>query len=91
MTTDEELRAQAIRRIRAKQSFQTHFAVYLVVNALLIAIWFFTSRDYFWPIWPMLGWGIGIFFHWFGISKQLDITEDRIQEEMNRLRGGTER
>ena len=87
MEAEDGLRQQAIRRIRAKQSFQTHLAVYVVVNSLLIAIWFFTSRDYFWPIWPLLGWGIGLFFHWFGISKQLDITEDKIQAEMDRLRG----
>ena len=87
MATDDELRQQAIRRIRAKQSFQTHLAVYIVVILLLNAIWFFTSRDYYWPIWPTLGWGIGLFFHWFGISRQLDITEDKIQAEMNRLRG----
>jgi hypothetical protein len=74
MATDEELRQQAIRQIKARQSFQIHLSVYVVVNVLLIAVWYFTSRDYFWPIWPLLGWSIGLFFHWFGISKQLTIT-----------------
>ena len=31
---------------------------YLAVSALLIVIWALTGAGYFWPIWPMLGWGV---------------------------------
>ncbi len=31
---------------------------YLAVMALLIAIWVVTGAGYFWPLWPMLGWGV---------------------------------
>lgn len=34
---------------------------YIPVNLMLIGIWFFTGRDFFWPIFPMMGWGIAIF------------------------------
>lgn len=87
MASDDELRHRAIKRIRAKQSVQIHLSVYIVVNLLLVAIWFFTSRDYFWPIWPFLGWSIGLFFHWFGVSRRWELTEHSIQAEMDRLRG----
>ena len=60
--TDEQ-RQWAIRRIRAKRVFWIHLAVYLAVNALLIVIWAMTSGAYFWPVWPMLGWGIGVVAH----------------------------
>jgi hypothetical protein len=38
---------------------------YLGVNLLLIAIWAATclaswKLNYFWPLWPILGWGIGV-------------------------------
>jgi hypothetical protein len=33
---------------------------YLAVMALLWLIWLLTGADYPWPIWPMLGWGIGV-------------------------------
>jgi hypothetical protein len=37
---------------------------YLMVMGLLIAIWLLTSPGhYFWPVWPMLGWGIGLASH----------------------------
>ena len=29
-------------------------------SLLLVAIWALTGAGYFWPIWPMLGWGIGV-------------------------------
>ncbi len=47
-----------------KQTFYEHLIPYVAVNGFLIGIWFFTSRgDTFWPIFPMLGWGIGLAIH----------------------------
>jgi class 3 adenylate cyclase len=45
------------------QSFKTHLTVYLLVNLLLIGIWAASGGGYFWPIWPILGWGIGVAAH----------------------------
>jgi Domain of unknown function (DUF1707)/2TM domain len=36
---------------------------YLAVMALLWLIWLVTGMGYPWPIWPMLGWGIGVAGH----------------------------
>ena len=36
------------------------FRVYLPVIALLVVIWAVTGADYFWPIWPALGWGVAL-------------------------------
>lgn len=36
------------------------FRTYVLVMALLIVIWAATGAAYFWPMWPMLGWGIGL-------------------------------
>lgn len=83
---DDELRRKAIGRIRAIQGFKTHLAVYVVVNLFLVGVWAVTSGGYFWPIWPLLGWGIGLFFNWWGVYRVGAITEDRIQAEMDRLR-----
>ena len=38
-----------------------HARAYVAVSVLLVAIWAFTGAGYFWPIWPILGWGIGVF------------------------------
>jgi hypothetical protein len=39
---------------------RTHERTYVAVMLLLVAIWALTGMGYFWPIWPMLGWGIGV-------------------------------
>ncbi|CAA9481103.1 MAG: hypothetical protein AVDCRST_MAG45-176 [uncultured Solirubrobacterales bacterium] len=38
-------------------------AAYLAVNLILVLVWAATGADYFWPMWPMLGWGLGIAKH----------------------------
>lgn len=35
-----------------------HVRTYLAVVALLVAIWALTGAGYFWPVWPMVGWGV---------------------------------
>ncbi|MDP9352022.1 MAG: 2TM domain-containing protein [Chloroflexota bacterium] len=43
-----------------------HVTSYLLVMAMLVGIWALTGADYFWPIWPMMGWGIGVASHVLG-------------------------
>ncbi len=56
-----------------RASFRSHVVSYLIVNTFLWAIWFFTDRhqrweqgDLPWPVWPALGWGVGLAFHYAG-------------------------
>ena len=51
---------------RRRASFKRSLLVYCMVNIFLIGVWYFTSgrHTYFWPIWPILGWGIGIGFQY---------------------------
>jgi adenylate cyclase len=74
----------AIERIRAKRAFGRHASVYVAVNLLLIAVWALTSRGYFWPIWPLLGWGLGLGMHYWTIFFQRPISEDAIRREMEK-------
>ena len=49
----------AARRLQLDPAVRT----YLAVMALLWLIWLVTGANYPWPIWPMLGWGIGVAGH----------------------------
>ena len=40
-----------------------HARVFFAVQLLLVAIWAVTGGGYFWPVWPFLGWGIGLMVH----------------------------
>jgi len=46
-----------------RREFAGHLRSYLTIMALLVAIWALTGMGYFWPIWPIMGWGIGIVSH----------------------------
>lgn len=53
---------------KKRAAFKWSLVSYMFVNAFLIAIWYFSLDDddtYFWPVWPMLGWGLGIAFQYF--------------------------
>jgi hypothetical protein len=66
--TREELAAvfgdlpRAHRRVPRMQrsGFRSHLFAYLAVNAGLVAIWALSGMGYFWPVWPVLGWGVGL-------------------------------
>jgi class 3 adenylate cyclase len=45
------------------QSFKIHVAFYLPVNVFLIGIWAAGGGGYFWPVWPILGWGVAVACH----------------------------
>lgn len=60
-------RDEALWQVAKKRAaFKWSFSAYVFVNAFLLCVWFFTigPDGYFWPIWSMLGWGIGILFQY---------------------------
>ncbi|MEH1795204.1 2TM domain-containing protein [Nostoc sp.] len=50
-----------------RRGFWTHFVSFLAVNLFLIILNFITSPSYFWAIFPVLGWGLGLFLHWWSV------------------------
>jgi hypothetical protein len=51
------------RAAAARRGFDEHLRTYVMVIGLLVVIWALTGMGYFWPVWPALGWGIGILCH----------------------------
>lgn len=57
---------------KRRASFKSHLFMYIIVNAFLWGIWYFSGNNsghndrYPWPIWTTLGWGIGVAFHFLG-------------------------
>lgn len=63
---DQELWRLAKKRV----SFKRHLATYLIVNTFFWCIWMMDEERHEqsipWPIWSMLGWGIGLAFEYIG-------------------------
>lgn len=84
---NNDQRDEALWRIaRKRAAFKRSFSVYVFVNAFLIGVWYFStgSHSYFWPIWPILGWGIGILFHYLSAYQGNNFFSD--EQEYERLK-----
>ena len=84
---NNEAYRRAKKKLEAKRGFYMHLFVYIGVNILLVIINLLTSPQYIWFIWPLLGWGIGVFFHALGVfvfPGRLTITEQMIEKEMKK-------
>ncbi len=86
MNQPEQSREAAIKRLQAKRGFRTHLVVYILVNLVLVILWASISAvtrfHYFWPIWVIAGWGIGLALHAWSVYFVKPISEDDIQREM---------
>ena len=80
-----QLRERAIARLKKKSDLRAHLFAYVVVNAMLVGIWAVTGAGFFWPIFPILGWGIGVVFNVWDVYRRDDPTEDDIRHEMEVL------
>ncbi len=86
---DQEAYQRAKRRAEAKIGFYIHLAIYVGVNVLLVVVNLSTSPQYIWFVWPLFGWGIGLFFHGMSVfvfsgKKFKGIKEKMIQDEMKK-------
>ena len=74
--SEEELVEIARKRIKIKRELYTHIAAYILVNLFLIFIYLITTgfdfKQYFWPMWVLAGWGLGLLFHIFEAIQELN-------------------
>lgn len=85
--TEQELRELAVSRLKKKRDFRSHIFIYVAVNAMLVVIWAVTGADFFWPIFPILGWGVGVAANAWDVYGRKPISEDEIRRETERLQG----
>lgn len=88
---DAALWELAQKRVKFKKSI----SVYIIVNIFLWALWYFTSnnaeytinsKNIPWPIFPTLGWGIGMAFQYVDayISPKTISVENEYQKLKNK-------
>jgi hypothetical protein len=51
---------------RRRTSLKRNLAIYFFVNTVFVVTWYLSSGigSYFWPVWPMLGWGASLAFQY---------------------------
>lgn len=81
----DTLRHQAISVLKKRRDFRGHVLIYLLVSAALVTVWWVTSAGFFWPVFPIVFWGIGVVMNAWDAYFVDDLGEERIQREMERL------
>jgi hypothetical protein len=83
---------QVREHVRKLRRFYSDALIYGVVNLGLILIWAISGGGYFWPIWVIIGWGIGLGIHAFspGLIPQMNamvpfMTAEWEDQEVKRL------
>lgn len=87
--SEQGLRDQAVQSLKRKRDFKVHVLMYLLINAFLVVIWAVSrdGGDFFWPIFVIVGWGIGVIANAWDVYGRKPISEDEIRREQDRLRG----
>jgi len=88
MESDEELRKKAQKRAEEKVSFYIHLSVYIMVNLLLIVLWWINGgvSTFPWFIFPLIGWGIGLVAHGVGVFAGSSYVDKLAQKEFEKLK-----
>ena len=84
-TREQAARDRAIAQLKKRRDFRGHLLVYVLVNAFLVAIWAITSdHGFFWPVFIIGAWGVGLVMNAWDVYWRRDITEADIQQTMRR-------
>ena len=84
-TRDQAARDRAVTQLKKRRDFYGHLLVYVLVNTFLVVIWAVTdAHGFFWPVFPIVGWGIGVVMNAWDVYWRPPITEDDVQREIER-------
>ncbi|HUZ39363.1 MAG TPA: 2TM domain-containing protein [Streptosporangiaceae bacterium] len=83
---EQALRDKAVKQLKKKRDFRGHLLVYVLVNAFLVVIWAVTDpHGFFWPVFVIVGWGIGVVLNAWDVYGRQDFGEEEIRRTMDRL------
>jgi transcriptional regulator with XRE-family HTH domain len=78
----------AFKQVRKLKDFYIHLAQYVLVIAVLTVVNALTTPNHWWVQWVVIGWGIGVFFHWLQISERFGLFGSKWEKEQVEKRLG---
>lgn len=73
---------QAATQLQRWRDFGSDAAAYVVINVIFMMIWVATGRGFFWPIFPLIGWGIGLSAQHFNVVLRGQITDEDVRRAL---------
>ena len=75
---------QLKKKVQKRDDFKHHFLIYVLVIVFLWVTWALTGKEYIWPIWPTIGWGIAVLFQYMGAFNPFQIYS--VEKEIEKLK-----
>jgi hypothetical protein len=58
-----EVKKEEMSNSQQRKGFKSHLFTFLAINGFLVLLNLVVSPGYFWAIYPILGWGLGLLLH----------------------------
>ncbi|MBE9258620.1 MULTISPECIES: 2TM domain-containing protein [Dolichospermum] len=58
-----EVKKEQMSNSQQRKDFKSHLLAFLAINGFLVLLNLVVSPGYFWAIYPILGWGLGLLLH----------------------------
>ena len=77
-----------------RASFKYNVLIYFIMSIFFWTLWYINLRQGVripdeenlvpWPVWPMLGWGIGLFFHYLHAYRSKNTLAEKEYQKLKR-------
>lgn len=91
---DQRKYEEARRRVKQKKEFYSHLTTFIIMSGFFFLLNAATSMGNWWFHWPVLGWGIGVAFHYFDTFGLVGVgaldqrwEEESIERELRKIDG----
>ena len=81
---------QAALQIQRWRDFGSQVFAYVIGNIVFVVIWAAQGRGFFWPIYPLLVWGLGLSVQHFSVVIRGQITDEDVRRKLNKNGGDTQ-
>ena len=70
---------QSASELQRWRDFQALVCAYVVFNFVFVIIWALTGQGFFWPVYPLVGWAVGLSFQHFSAVLRGQITDEDVR------------
>ena len=92
---EQEMKGPELWKVAQRRAgFKYHVLIYFIMNIFFWTLWYISlgnnstppaERDHIpWPVWPMVGWGIGVFFNYLAAYRN---NNPLAEKEYQKLKG----
>jgi 2TM domain len=78
---------QAALQIQRWRDFGSQVFAYAIGNIVFIVIWATQGKGFFWPMYPLLVWGLGLSVQHFNAVIRGQITDEEVRRKLSRNGG----